>query len=154
VTVVLAVDPGGTSGWAMATLDGTAKTVRQTLIFGEHNPSAMADWLRTFCRNATMPNAEHRVLVMERFTITPQTGKLSAQYDALELIGLGRYLAEWHDVEFDLTQAPGDAKAFAKNESLRNWGVWVPVQEHARDAVRHLCLAAAKRGVFLGRGTC
>lgn len=149
MTFVLAVDPGGTSGWAMATLDGAAGTVRQTLIFGEHGPSEMADWMRTFCLNARRPNTEHRALVMERFTITAQTGKKTSQPDALELIGLGRYLAEWSGVEFDVSQAPGDAKAFATNDALRRWGVWVPRLEHARDAVRHLCLYAAKQGLYL-----
>jgi len=150
VTIILAVDPGGTSGSAMSVLDGVGETLKRMLTYEELDPPGMADRMRTFCLNARRPNAEQRLLVMERFTITTQTGKLTAQHDALELIGLGRYLAEWSGVEFEL-QAPGDAKSFAHNDALRRWGVWVPKLDHARDAVRHLCLAAAKRGVHLDR---
>jgi hypothetical protein len=152
VTVVLAVDPGGTSGWAQARID-SAEQLKQTLTRGQLPPSEAANLLRNFClharRQLALGSTEAYVLVMERFTITAQTGKMSAQYDALELIGLGRYLAEWSDVEFDVSQAPGDAKSFAHNDALRRWGIWVPSEEHARDAVRHLVLKAAKQGVYL-----
>lgn len=154
MTFVLAVDPGGTSGWAEALVrDGNATTLRQTLSHGEHDPSAMADRIRQFClsaRQMTYREPNDVVLVMERFTITVETGRKTAQHDALELIGLGRYLAEWSGVTFDVSQAPGDAKSFAPNDRLREWGVWVPRLDHARDAVRHLCLYAAKQRVFLG----
>ncbi len=157
MTIVLAGDPGGTSGWAQARVD-TPEDLRSTLTRGQLNPSEFAELLRRFCLNARRQRAlggtERYLLVMERFTITAVTGKLSAQPDALELIGLSRYLAEWSGVEFDVSQAPGDAKAFAHNDALRKWGVWVPAQEHARDAVRHLCLKAMKLGVYLGEGSC
>jgi hypothetical protein len=151
VTIILAVDPGGTSGWVTADVSST-EHLRRTLIAGELDPVGMAEKLRLWCLDArTHGQAQSLkfVLVMERFTITAVTGKLSPQYDAMELIGLGKYLASWSGVEFDLSQAPGDAKAFAHNDQLKKWGVWVPAKEHARDAVRHLCLAAAKRGVYL-----
>lgn len=141
MTRLLAVDPGGTSGWAESTLQNPAAD----LTYGQYTPSEMAARLRLFCAQSSF---EERVLLMERFTITVKTGKNTQQTDALELIGLGRYLAEWHGVEFEL-QSPGDAKGFATNPQLKKWGVWVPVQDHARDAVRHLVLGCAKRGVFL-----
>lgn len=156
MTLVLAVDPGGTSGWAEANIT-SADDLHRTLRYGQLAPSEMAHHIRVWCMGARtdirVDGQTKYELVMERFTITAQTGKKTSQPDALELIGLGRYLAEWSGVTFDVTQAPGDAKSFAHNDALRKWGVWVPAQEHARDAVRHLCLYAAKNGVYLGLET-
>lgn len=134
---ILAVDPGGTSGWAETTVENPIGD----LTYGQLEPSAMAAHLRAFVNGA---HSEDRRLVMERFSITAHTARKTPQLDALELIGLGKYLAEWHDVAFVL-QDPADAKAFAHNAALRRWGIWVPVQDHARDAVRHLVYALARQ---------
>lgn len=141
MTIILAVDPGGTSGWATSTLENPVRDLE----VGQDSPSEMAARLRAFCFMKARPD---RILVMERFTINAFTAKKSPQPDALELIGLGRYLAEWHNVQFEL-QAPEAAKNFAKDDALRRWGAWVKSQDHARDAVRHLLYACARRGIFL-----
>jgi hypothetical protein len=36
-------------------------------------------------------------------------------------------------------QTAGDAKHYATNQRLRDWGVWVVGSTHRRDAVRHVC---------------
>lgn len=144
MTMILAVDPGGTSGWALSTLEEPIRDLQ----VGQDTPLEMAARLREFCATAMDFKVGPRLLVMERFVINAFTAKKTAQPDALELIGLGRYLAEWHGVTFEL-QAPEAAKNFAKDQQLRKWGAWVPKQDHARDAVRHLLYACARRGIFL-----
>lgn len=37
-------------------------------------------------------------------------------------------------------QQPSAAMTYATNQRLRDWGAWVVGSEHARDAVRHLCV--------------
>lgn len=43
-----------------------------------------------------------------------------------------------------LYQAPVDAKSYASDERLKDWGLWVKGSDHARDANRHMALVIAK----------
>lgn len=130
---VLAVDPGKTTGVAhLASTDGTPHTWQ------------LQGHLHTCCwfaecisGHAGPPPA---LVVCESFIINATTHKKSPQPYSMELIGVLRYLCEYHEVPFKL-QTPADAKRFSTDDKLKRLGWWVPGQDHADDALRHLLLA-------------
>ena len=78
-------------------------------------------------------------IVCEAYIISPDTLKKSRQHWSLELIGLTRYEAYLAGVNFKLQQASA-AKKFVTNDLLKLYGLYVPGQDHANDALRHLVL--------------
>lgn len=121
---------------------------------GVMDPHEMYELLEEWCTNW----AGRGLLVVEKFTITAQTGKLSPQPEPLELCGVGKFLAWKHRIPFVL-QTPGDAKRFSPDARLRLIGKcddrpsgWYTKgkggEDHGRDATRHLVLALAKSGLI------
>lgn len=131
---VLAVDPGKTTG--LAHWDGKIVTFYQV-------PGRFSLYGKV---SAFLP--EQPDIVVEKFIITPATAKLSAQYDALYIIGYLEALSYEHELVFDLTQSPNDAKTFVTNEGLKTLGWWRPGRDwdHAMDAARHLALYLVRKG--------
>ncbi len=75
--------------------------------------------------------------IIERYDITGQTHKLSAQKDALYLIGATEMTAQRIGARFYLS--PRSAKAFATDAKLRHLGWYKPSKGgHQNDAARHL----------------
>ncbi len=133
---VLAIDPGLRSGWASWAEGGMFGA-------GVMSPEEVYELLEEWCRSWS----RRGVLVVEKFTITAQTGKLSPQPEPLELCGVAKFLAWKYDVPFAL-QTPADAKRFCPDTRLRALGWYTRGQggeDHGRDATRHLVLALAKR---------
>lgn len=79
--------------------------------------------------------SEDTVLVLERYDITAGAGKMTRQYEALEIIGALRYLARKAGVEC-VMQARAD-RLRVTNEMLDVIGWNVVSAEHAREAARH-----------------
>ena len=134
---VLAVDPGGTTGWAMSAQAGLAEPM--LVVHGEADFLTFLDVLDSlFARSAD--EGRPTEIVAERYVITPRTAKLSQQTTALEVIGVLKYFANRYDVLMTL-QTPADAKRFATNDRLaaREW-LQRPLaaNDHANDAIRHL----------------
>lgn len=134
---VLAVDPGGTTGWAICDED------HLDLVATGQERDQFA-----FCRMADrhaegLFAAPVDVIVCESYTVTPRTIKLTREYSALEIIGTLRYIAGMHGKRFKL-QPPASAKNFMTNDRLRSLGWWRPGEDHARDALRHLGLFLAE----------
>lgn len=80
---------------------------------------------------------------IERFTITPQTGRRTQQTDALEITGVVDRLARVYGVVVH-RQTISDVKKFAKNPLLRKLNLWTlpsevqqPDANDANDATRH-----------------
>lgn len=142
-THVLAIDPGKATGFA-------AWNDRHPSEFDFVGEASQFD----VCRVAedwmtTLTGTVHKfrpLLVIEKFTITPETAKKSRQYEALEITGSLRYMA--HDLGVPLEiQTPAQAKRFAPNKRLRQMGLYHGTKGgHANDAARHLCLALSKHG--------
>lgn len=147
---VLAVDPGGTTGWAYWA-DGSVAA-------GQDEFEAFTDVVDGWCacnsRESTRRTAPD-VIVAERFTINQQTIRHSQQTTALEVIGFLRYVAHREGVPFVL-QTPADAKRFAQVGSSKDarldklgWTKKPKVQwDHANDALRHLCLYLVKNKII------
>jgi hypothetical protein len=126
---VLAVDPGGTTGYVWWK-DG------ELIDSGQLPP-------QLFWRLAHDILTEDDIqVVCERFVITARTAQLSQQTDAIENIGVLKYLAWSEALEPVRFQSPSDAKRLATDDVLRTAGLYVP-GDHARDAARHLLLHLA-----------
>lgn len=80
------------------------------------------------------------IVAVERYNITQQTVKLTRQYDALELIGVCRWLAYAHGAQFTL-QAAGEAQRCGNRTTLRALGWWTPSGDHMNKAAAQLALA-------------
>lgn len=84
-------------------------------------------------------------VVCENFFITAQTAKKSVGLAwSLRIIGLCDYICLRENVEMTL-QSPSDAKNFATDKRLKEFGMWFPDKEgHCRDSFRHLALFLAR----------
>ena len=134
--MILAVDPGGTTGWAVMETDGRVY-------------AGQDDFERFTHVVVHLPVPD--VIVVERYVITPRTAKLSQQTTALEVIGFLRYWAWSHGAKF-VMQTPADAKRFSTSGGKPNGRLdkagWTmrPLadNDHANDALRHLLLYCVK----------
>lgn len=135
---VLAVDPGGTTGWAFrddrgevrwGQVPGGLEGFVDTMTFG-------SDFEASSVFEPVHYNTP-TVLVIERYTIQERTTKFSRQMDAPEIIGHLKGLARKLDIEV-VMQQPAQAKRLFTDDRLRQFGWWAKGEEHARDALRHL----------------
>lgn len=137
---VLAIDPGGTTGWA-------------TWVGGSVHWGQIPGGIGS-AREVVNLMRSIDTLVIERYTISERTTKYSRQSDALELTGAMKYVAQSGNVPV-IMQQPAEAKRIFTDERLRQFGWWARGEEHARDALRHLGLYLAKQRVIrlTGGGT-
>lgn len=131
---ILAVDPGKMTGWAWYTGDPYRPIFGQTL--GRHDFYGQVESM--LFHELDVESIE---IVVESYTITPASAKMSAQYDPLMIIGALEKLARDNAWKFTL-QPPSHAKRFMTNEALKKLGWWMSgaKYEHAMDAARHLGL--------------
>lgn len=73
----------------------------------------------------------------ERFTIGPETHKLTRQPEAMEMIGVARYLAQNWGCQI-LTPAAPDQRNMATPAMLKRLGWWVPGKDDAQSAAQHM----------------
>jgi len=136
---ILAVDPGGTTGWACL--------MNGAVIYGQDKPLE-------FCTRAhgliaaAVEREDHVEVVSESFTIRADTREKSRQYDALEQIGTLKYLTHWLAGGELILQSPADAKRLITNPKLKALGYWAVGMDHARDALRHLAYRQLRRGLI------
>lgn len=127
---ILAVDPGGTTGWA--------SWIEGSVSWGQAPGGVLGGKrLRLMAQCAD-------VLIIERYTIGERTVKFSRQSDALEITGALKWIADDEGLELVLQQ-PRDAKRLFTDDRLRQMGWWARGEEHARDALRHLGFYLAKK---------
>lgn len=129
---ILAVDPGGTTGWAYWK-------------DGEFTSGEESDWLYWLCEGGSPFEDIVHHLVIEKYTITAKTAKLSQQTDALRCTGA----LECHAWAFTQVhwQTPAEAKSFSTDFKLKRIGWYRPGKGHANDAARHLLLLCVRRGL-------
>lgn len=134
---VFGIDPGKTTGYAILNIKhGEFETTGQK---EQQEFCTLAEsWLERF--------ASSTLVVCESFIITMATAKNSQAPWSLEIIGAVRYLCGKYDADFEL-QSPADAKRFSTNDKLKAIGWYTPAMRHQNDAVRHILLAAAKKGI-------
>lgn len=134
---ILAVDPGGTTGWSL--FRNSAE-----------KPESFQDTPYDFqCKAHDLlmqDDARDALLVVERFTITAATAKKSQQPEALYQIGTLKYLAERLAGLSLNFQSPAEVMRLVTDQRLKSLGWYVPGREHSNDSLRHLVTFLAKRG--------
>lgn len=128
VRVIVALDPGKTTGWAVY------HCITGLMQFGETaGRFAVYSWVRELAEKGVSPE-----VVIENWTVRPDTHKMSTQVDPHRIIGYVEGLCEANGWPFT-TQMPGEAKSFATDSKLKALG-WEATTKggHARDAARHL----------------
>lgn len=141
--LIVAIDPGGTTGVAACLHVRDAQELVNWVAY-ELTPQQTLDWLWA---GLEAWGAAAQV-VCERFTIGPQTLKMSRQHDAIEIIGAARWMTQRHGAGFKL-QDPATAKRMCSNDALRSNGLWHRGGHgHANDASRHLVVALVERGWY------
>lgn len=129
---VIALDPGLTTGVAFKAPD------REPVALQIAGRLEVYSWVNESIRAEVEYQGRPRpIIVVERFTINSNTAQKSQQLDPLYIIGTVEYLALLNGCPFRL-QSPSQAKSFATDAKLKAAGWWVPGQDHARDALRHL----------------
>lgn len=144
---ILAVDPGGTTGWASwidgvvswgqtpGGIEGVARGDNGLVYWGPPHTA-----VRIPVGGYHTPD----VLIIERYTIGERTVKFSRQSDALEITGLLKAVSLENGV-LPVLQQPRDAKRLFTDDRLRQMGWWAKGEEHARDALRHLGFYCARK---------
>lgn len=140
--ILIAIDPGKASGFAV--FDYTDLDNIKVLYSAELDQMQTVGEVDTLLSEAENPSDYE--IVMEKFTITAQTGKnTNAENWSPEIIGAVRYLAYTEGVSFT-EQTPAKAKNFVPNDRMKNIGIWHTGGEgHARDALRHGVLYLVER---------
>lgn len=129
--MILAIDPGLMTGWAIWNS-------------GSHQFTSGQEDFEGFAY--TLEEAAHHIelYIVERYTINADTAKKSPQPEALEVTGMVRYFATMERTPM-LMQSPSEAIGFATDDRLREVGWYRPGKGHANDAARHLFLYFVKQ---------
>lgn len=127
--LIIGVDPGQATGLAWM-LDDDFTSVDTT-------PLEACDKISQALR---LRGDRSAVVAVERYNITQRTVKLTRQYDALEIIGVCRWLAHRHRAVF-LLQGASDAQRCGNREVLRTLGWWKPGGDHLNKAAAQVALA-------------
>jgi len=130
---IIAVDPGNVTGLAWVKL---AKGNHQYFDAIELPMIVAAKMLE----DRLAGNGERKIVAVEQYTVNNNTVKHSRQYDALEMIGIARYLCNKYGAEFRM-QAPA-ARNLCQDGGLKkmNWYRASP-DKHMVDAAKHLAVA-------------
>lgn len=140
-TAVLGVDPGTTTGLALALFrfDGLPVGVWSDQLPWDEASDAVAARLEDMRRRVDAGSLDRAVAVGERFTINAQTaqrGQAGAE-DALGMLGVLRREARLTGVELAKLQQASTAKSLCKDQILRNLRLYAPGLVHVNDAYRH-----------------
>lgn len=144
--VVLAVDPGKTSGICVFTHEHGSEPA--LVSSGEFLMEDYGTPISNTIRYANEIGARIEV-VCERFTINAQTVKNSQAPFSLEQIGILKYIMRENGLDHEsiFFQSPSDAKKMFPNPALKKLGYWhVGGGGHALDAMRHGLLRMTKSG--------
>lgn len=139
--VLVAVDPGGTTGVAMYRSGGLPRYEHN---FTSGQVEGRAEFMDTFDEMVEM--GVPLIVVCESYTITGATAQKSQQYDALYLIGALEHVCRKLGFPFEL-QTPAQAKSFSTDEKLQAIGWYAPGQGHANDAARHALRFAVSKQI-------
>lgn len=150
-SLIIGVDPGQSTGAFLIdihpTTDGLYVIEAPNRYQGP--PDEVLRALEVELRSA-QDNLVSMIMAVERFTVMPNSGRMSQQPIPLQVIGQLETLATRYDAAFML-QAPGDAKKFCSNAQLKQFGFWstskmvgCPDANDVNDAARHAVLALAK----------
>jgi len=132
---VLALDPGGTTGWATYTTEAEGVKPYDRLDFtsGHLGPEKHHQALEVLLGNQ---RTTYFTVVCERFQ--DRVGEHSINLMAREYIGVVERWCQENETQL-VMQTPAYAKGFILDYNLKEAGLWDgPKWKHANDAKRHL----------------
>lgn len=128
---LLWIDPGGMTGIANLTIDGY--TGHYAFSADEYDFQAAGYMIEGICTYW-----KHSVSVgWERFTITGQTHKKTRQPEAMEIIGVARYITGKYGCQV-LPPAQQHTPDANDRQRLTALGWWVPGKDDAQSAAAHM----------------
>lgn len=138
---IMALDPGGTTGWARFDPNNTAIYCGQ--LCGAHQLE-LYDFLRSVLGNAKHSAFQQNTpmqIVCESFQFRQFTGfdKSKVELDSVEYIGVVKLFSQSYGVPVQF-QTASLAKHFVSDEKLKRMDWYKPTAGlvHARDALRHI----------------
>lgn len=147
---VLALDPGGTTGWACYTalrvVDGSIFRYHDALwTCGEVGPDDHHKTLFDLLDEARYNRYGHRVnlsVVYESFEFRQGQQRQNLNLMSKEYIGVIRLFGELYSGERTrvhmAAQTASQGKGFVDDKKLKVMDLYIPGKKHARDATRHL----------------
>lgn len=138
VGLVLCLDPGETTGWAVFS-QGHLILCDQEPTGSE--PALMADFIehvQSDVINSATFNTGLDQIVYEEYRIRGNKAQqhIGSEVVTIQHIGAIRATADRLGIPV-AKQAAGLAKGFASDEKLRQWGLFQRGKRHANDAIRH-----------------
>lgn len=124
--LVIGIDPGKTSGFTIWD-NGEFSAYQLNFIDTCKNLEYLLD----------TPNAA--IVSIERFTFQASSSRMTRQYDALELIGVARYLTLKYRKQFRI-HGTSDASRVGSPHVLKRLGWWSPGMEHANKAAAQIAI--------------
>lgn len=130
---VLALDPGGTTGWA--TFGGEYRIANDGhgINMGQMGPHTHYQQLAAFIERLHAPSF---TIVCESFEYRRGL-RDNVELISREYIGIVNLIAAERDIPVHW-QTAAKGKAFFKDEKIKYLGLWWPGHKHAMDALRHL----------------
>lgn len=130
---ILALDPGGTTGFAA--YDGNAQESISKFAEGQIGPEDHHEELTRFMwRYFTEKTGSF--LVCERFEYRNQS-RAGLDLSSREYIGVAKLFSQQSGIPV-IFQNASQAKGFVQDRHIRKLGLWYPDHKHAMDAMRHL----------------
>lgn len=130
---VVALDPGGTTGWATYTSYPEATEEKQKFACGQIGPYQHHKDLYDFLG---MQQTDNTIIVSESFEYRNER-RPGLVLVSKEYIGVTKLFAEERGVPY-FEQTASKAKGFVKDSNLQKLGLWSSGFQHAMDAMRHL----------------
>lgn len=134
--ILWAIDPGETTG--VACFYGL-----ELKLYGQIKATTPPE-AGTRLRNHLLDNAHHtqRPSVVVSESYRPFAHKIQQHIGnplfTPQVIGALKLITSMANIPH-VEQAPHQAKGFMKDERLKEWSLWLPGKQHARDAIRHAC---------------
>lgn len=136
---VLALDPGGTTGWATYTARVVVDPFTNAVEYKDEgwNCGQLAGEHHSELWKLLLDNQSHDYqLVCERFEYR-NTARSGLVLDSREYIGVTKLFAQQRRLPLTLQNA-SEAKGFVRDSHLKRLALWSSGNPHAMDAMRHL----------------
>lgn len=141
---IVALDPGGTTGWAALTydkdieLEGGFDTARSkegyTWEYGHIGPHEHHTELWNFLNEYY---DDSLTVVCESFEFRQGKQRTGINLMSKEYIGVTKLFGDRHGIPV-VFQTAAHGKGFVTDEKIKCLDLWVPGKKHAMDAMRHL----------------
>ena len=129
MNVVVAFDPGGTTGYCAMT--STGKCLKQGELTGSDQEQTSQ------VRRILFPYRQNAFVVIESYRIFPSALQQHTYSQVQPVQMIGRIKALCEELGIQYKEQPPSLKKFFTAPRLRHYGVCPPKKPHAQDAARH-----------------